>query len=53
MTTIKKILEDAENMCSSYSTGNYPNKRQIAMTNYLLAKLIQQKEYEIGEHDDE
>ena len=53
MTTIKKILEDAENMCSSYSTGNYPNKRQIAMTNYLLAKLVQLKESEIGECNDE
>lgn len=53
MTTIKKILEDADNACSSSSKGNYPKERQVAMTNYLLAKLVQLKEYEIGECNDE
>lgn len=54
MTTIKKILEDADNACSSTSSkGNYAKERQVAITNYLLAKLVQLKEYEIGECNDE
>jgi hypothetical protein len=52
MTTIKNILEEADRACSSSNRGHYANERQVAVTNYLLAKLIQMKEKEIGEVDD-